>query len=335
MSSLKIGIVGAGRLGTYHARCLKSIPDAELIGIHDQDISRAQSLAQETGSQSFAQYSQLIMEVDAIIVVTDTQSHYDLSMEAVQRGRHLFVEKPITATTEQGTELVKAARSLGLKLQVGHVERYNRAFRGLGNRALAPRFIESHRLSQFNPRGTDVAVILDLMIHDLDMILHLVNARVEAVEASGVAIVSDTIDIANARLTFTNGCVANVTASRISRTKMRKMRVFSTDSYISMDFLVGKTDIFRLADPKEAAISPQTLPLGEIEKGQRKLKILFESPEIPEANAIELELRDFVNSVLHDLPETIPGEQGLSALELATRIIDAIDVQSRKFPANR
>ena len=281
MLPLRIGIVGAGRLGTYHARCLKSIPDAELIGIHDQDISRAQSLAQETGSQSFAQYSQLIKKVDAIIVATDTQSHHDLSMEAVQRGRHLFVEKPITATVEQGHELVKAARDRSLKLQVGHVERYNQAFRGLANRFLAPRFIESHRLSQFNPRGTDVAVILDLMIHNLDLILHLVNAQVEAVEASGVAIVSDTIDIANARLTFANGCVANVTASRISRTKMRKMRVFSTDSYVSMDFLVGKTDIFRLADPKEAAISPQTLPLGEIEKGQRKLKILFEIPRNP------------------------------------------------------
>ena len=327
METLKIGIVGAGRLGTYHARCLKSIPDATLIGIHDVDLPRAESLAQETASTVFSQYSQLIEKVEAVIIATDTQSHHQLGMEAIQKGCHLFVEKPITATVEQGHELVNAARKQGLKLQVGHVERYNRAFRSLSNRQLTPRFIESHRLSQFNPRGTDVAVILDLMIHDLDLVLHLVNAPLKNIHASGVAIVSDTIDIANARLTFTNGCVANITASRISRTKMRKMRIFSSDSYISMDFLTGKTDIFRLADPAEAAVFPQTLPLGEIEKGQRKLKILYETPETAEANAIELELKDFVNSVIHNLPETVSGEQGLSALELATRVINAIDEQ--------
>jgi len=327
METLKIGIVGAGRLGTYHARCLKSIPDAKLIGIHDVDLPRAESLAQETASMVFSQYSQLLEKAEAVIIATDTQSHYRLGIEAVQQGRHLFVEKPITATVEQGRELVTTARERGLKLQVGHVERYNRAFRSLGNRILSPRFIESHRLSQFNPRGTDVAVILDLMIHDLDLVLHLVNAPLQDIHASGVAIVSDTIDIANARLTFTNGCVANITASRISRTKMRKMRIFSSDSYISMDFITGKTDIFRLADPTESTIFPQTLPLGEIEKGQRKLKILYETPETADANAIELELKDFVNSVIHNLPATVPGEQGLSALELAIQVINAIDEQ--------
>jgi predicted dehydrogenase len=327
MAILKIGIVGAGRLGTYHARCLKSIPGAELIGIHDVDLPRAESLAKETNTAVFTQYSQLLENVEAVIIATDTQTHYQSGMEAIRKGCHLLVEKPITATVEQGHELVTAARKQGLKLQVGHVERYNRAFRSLSNRQLAPRFIESHRLSQFNPRGTDVAVILDLMIHDLDLALHLVKAPLQDIHASGVAIVSDTIDIANARLTFANGCVANITASRISRTKMRKMRIFSSDSYISMDFLTGKTDIFRLADPSETAIFPQTLPLGEIEKGQRKLKILYETPEIPEANAIELELKDFVNSVLHNLPETVSGEEGLFALELAVRVINAIDQQ--------
>ena len=331
MPPISIGIIGAGRLGTYHARCIASVADAKLIGIHDLDDQRAIGLAKETNSTSFSDIGQMLRQVDAVIIAADTQYHYDLGMEAIRLGCHIFMEKPITATVEQGHDLIKAVRDHGLKIQVGHVERYNRAFRSLREQSVAPRFIESHRLSQFNPRGTDVAVILDLMIHDLDLILHLVDADLDSIDASGVAIVSDTIDIANARLNFTNGCVANVTASRISQRNMRKMRIFSTDSYLSMDFLAGKTEVFLLADPSSDQ-APGTLALGEIEKGRRKLKILFETAQAPEANAIEMELTDFVHSIINDTPETVPGEQGLKALELATQINDAIDEQSRKFP---
>jgi predicted dehydrogenase len=330
MSSVSIGIIGAGRLGTYHARCLASIADATLIGIHDLDDQRSKALAEETNSTSFSNSGQMLSQVDAVIIAADTQYHYDLGMEAVQQDCHVFMEKPITATVEQGNDLIKVARDHGLKIQVGHVERYNRAFRGLQGQSVAPRFIESHRLSQFNPRGTDVAVILDLMIHDLDLILHLVDAGLDSIDASGVAIVSDTIDIANARLNFANGCVANVTASRISQRNMRKMRIFSEDSYFSMDFLTGKTEVFRLADPSSDQTAG-TLALGEIEKGRRKLNILYETPQAPEANAIEMELTDFVHSIINDTPETVPGEQGLKALELAIQIDDAIHEQSRKY----
>jgi len=330
MPPLSIGLVGAGRLGTYHARCLATVPDAALAGILDLDRQKAEALAQESHCQVFTDYQQLLGNVHAVIIAVDTQHHYELGLQAVHNGRHLFVEKPITATVDQGRKLVKAARERRVKLQVGHVERYNRAFRSLIDRPVDPRFIESHRLSQFTPRGTDVAVILDLMIHDLDLILHLVSAEIESIQASGVAIVSETIDIANARLNFTNGCVANVTASRISQRQMRKMRIFSADSYISMDFVAGKTNVFRLADRGDSP-APGTFALGEIEKGQRKLKILFESPEAPDANAIQMELTDFVHSVIHNTPETVSGEEGLRALELAMQITDAIDAQTRKY----
>jgi predicted dehydrogenase len=330
MPPLSIGLVGAGRLGTYHARCMASVPNATLAGILDLDRQKAEALAAETSTKVFADYQEMLNNVHAVIIAVDTQHHYDLGIQAIHHGRHMFIEKPITATVDQGRELVKEARKRGLKLQVGHVERYNRAFRSLVNRPVDPRFIEAHRLSQFNPRGTDVAVVLDLMIHDLDLILYLVDAEIESIDASGVAIVSETIDIANARLNFVNGCVANVTASRISQRKMRKMRVFSTDSYVSMDFITGKTDVFRLADRGDEQ-APGTFALGEIEKGQRELKILFESPEAEEANAIEMELRDFVNCVIHNTTESITGEQGLRALELAMLINDTIDAQTRKY----
>ena len=318
-------------MGTYHARCLSAVEDAELIGIYDLEAQRAESLAKETGSRAFGDLTELLEQVDAVVIASDTQTHFDIGMQAVGQGCHLFMEKPITATVEQGRELMTAVRERGLKIQVGHVERYSRAFRSLKGQTFSPKFIETHRLSQFNPRGTDVAVILDLMIHDLDIILRLVDADIHSLDASGLAIVSDTVDIANARLTFSNGCVANVTASRISQNKMRKMRIFSEDSYISLDFNTGKTEVFRLADPVEAKSAPTTLALGEIEKGKRKLKILFETPEAEDANAIELELRDFVHSVLNDQPETVSGEQGLKALELAIQITDAIESQSQQF----
>jgi predicted dehydrogenase len=332
MSPLRIGVVGAGRLGTHHARCLQAVSDAELIGIHDVDRSRAQSLANETASHAFSEYDKLLDKVDAVVIAADTKHHYHLGMEAARQGKHLFIEKPIAATVEQGHQLIEAARARRLKLQIGHVERYNRAYRSLSGFSVLPRFIETHRLSQFNPRGTDVAVILDLMIHDLDLILHLVNADIDTIDASGVAIVSDTIDIANARLSFNNGCVANVTASRISQRKMRKMRIFSPDSYVSMDFVTGKTDIFRLADTSETQSKPGILALGEIEKGQRKLNILFDSPQAEDANAIEMELMDFVHAVIHNTPEKIPGEDGLKALDLAVKITTVINEQSKKFP---
>jgi len=330
MPPLLIGLVGAGRLGTYHARCLATVPDASLAGILDLDRRKAEALAQETHCGVFADYQELLGNVHAVIIAVDTQHHYELGLQAIHNGRHLFIEKPITATVDQGRRLIKASRERGVKLQVGHVERYNRAFRSLVDRPVDPRFIEAHRLSQFNPRGTDVAVILDLMIHDLDLILHLVKAEIESIHASGVAIVSETIDIANARLNFANGCVANVTASRISQRKMRKMRIFSSDSYISMDFVTGKTDVFKLADSGDTQ-APGTFALGEIEKGQRKLRILFESPEAPDANAIEMELKDFVQCVIHNTPEAVSGEEGVRALELAMQISDAIDAQTRKY----
>ncbi|MCX6600749.1 MAG: Gfo/Idh/MocA family oxidoreductase [bacterium] len=322
MNNLKVGLVGAGYLGNIHARIL-SAQKIQWLGVFDSDSARSAEVARQYGTSAVLSLDALIENSQCVIVAAATSAHYSIGKQVLQAGRHLFLEKPITTTPVEGEELVKLARARKLVLQVGHVERFNRAFRALGSDHPQPQFIEAHRLSQFRLRGTDVAVVLDLMIHDLDLILTLMGEYPSSVEAAGVAVISGGVDIANARLTFPSGGVANVTASRISANPMRKLRLFAAESYISLDFATGSAQVFRLAKEGEEHL-PGTTSLGEIEKAAIKRHILFSSPQAPEGNAIEMEQQAFFRAIESGTPPPVTGEQGLNALRLAAHILAKI-----------
>jgi len=324
MDKVRIGVVGTGHLGSLHAKLLAEVKDARLVMLFDEDRAKAASLARTLGTEAAASLDELLGSVDAVSIATTTSSHYDVALKAIERGVHVFIEKPITDTIERGEDLVERAAKRGVKIQVGHIERFNPAILSLEQYALKPMFVECHRLAQFNPRGTDVAVVLDLMIHDIDLIMSLVRSDVKSVEASGVAVVSESIDIANARLQFVNGCVANVTASRISQNKMRKIRLFQQDSYISIDLLQGQSEVFRLVDEKDQKSKP-TMLLGKIDQGSRKRMIVYEQPEAREVNALKFELELFVKSVRTGADVPVTGRDGVQALRVAQRIMAAIE----------
>ncbi len=326
MQKLNVGVIGVGHLGNLHAKMYSQIETANLIGVFDTDKLKAQKAAEEYGTKAFPSVDELIAAVNAVSIVTSTTAHFEVAMNALERGVHTFIEKPITETIEQARSLVDLAESKNLKTQVGHIERFNPAILALESYNIRPLFIESHRLAQFNPRGSDVAVVLDLMIHDIDLILSLVKSPVERIDANGVAVVSDSADIANARIQFKNGCVANVTASRISQQKMRKMRLFQQDAYISIDFAQGLSEVFRLVDEGDINVIP-TMLLGKIDQGKRKRDIVYEQPEVKEVNALKYELELFIRAILDDTEPPVNGRDGMQALEVAREILERIDAQ--------
>lgn len=321
----RIGVIGVGHLGSIHAKLLNEIPFAQLTGLHDLDTEKSASVAKELKTKSFPSAASLLSEVDAVIIAASTGAHFKLALAAIESGKHLFIEKPLADTPERAQQIVDQTEKAKLKLAVGHIERFNRAVRAIENIPLAPRFIEAHRLAAFTLRGADVAVIHDLMIHDLDLILHWVKSPVKRLDASGVAVISDTPDIANARIAFENGAVANVTASRISRHKMRKIRLFQEDAYLSLDFLEGIAEIYRLALPGESGVL--AMELGQIEKSSQPRKILYQQPSAPEANALKLELEGFLLAIMNDQPVPVTGEDGIRALKLAHEILRQIENQ--------
>jgi len=321
-----IGVIGVGHLGSLHAKMLAAIPDVTFGGVTDADASKAAALAAELKTQVFPTMDALLDRVEAVTVAAPTSAHYAIALHALKRGKHVFVEKPITETVAQAEELCSAAAAGKLVLQVGHVERFNPAILALESYRLAPMFVESHRLAQFNPRGTDVAVVLDLMIHDIDLILSFVQSPVKQVDASGIAVVSDSVDIANARLQFDNGCVANVTASRISQKKMRKMRLFQQNGYISIDFSQGIAEVFRLVENEDDHIEG-TLMLGELGSGKHRRKIVYEQPEVKEVNALRYELESFARCIARGERPIVSGDDGRRALEVANLILRKIEEQ--------
>ncbi|MEX1140473.1 MAG: Gfo/Idh/MocA family oxidoreductase [Bacteroidota bacterium] len=323
-SKLTVAVIGAGHLGSLHAKMLSQIEDAELVGIYDLDESKASALAAELKTTTFRNVGEAVNAASAVSIATTTRTHFEIGSQVVEAGRHVFIEKPMTETIEQARKLVKLAESKKVKVQVGHIERFNPAILALEQYQLQPLFIESHRLAQFNPRGADVDVVLDLMIHDIDLILSLVKSRVTRIDANGVAVVSDSADIANARLQFENGCVANVTASRISQNKMRKMRLFQKDAYISIDFAQGLAEVFRLVDENDPN-TRSTMLLGKIEQGTRKRAIVYEQPEVREVNALKHELQLFVRSIRDNVEPPVTGSDGLQALEVAAEIMKTIE----------
>ena len=333
MEKIKVGVVGTGHLGNLHAKMYAQIATADLVGVYDADTAKAERVAKEHGTKAFSDLGKLLESVQAVNIATTTTAHYDVARQALDRGIHTFIEKPITETIDQAKELVALADAKKLALQVGHIERFNPAILALEQYKIRPLFIESHRLAQFNPRGSDVAVVLDLMIHDIDLILSLVRSRVVRVDANGVAVVSGSEDIANARLQFENGCVANVTASRISQNKMRKMRLFQNDAYISIDFSQGLAEVFRLVDEGDVSVKP-TMMLGKIDLGQKKRVIVSEQPEVKEVNALKYELELFIKSVMDGTEPPVTGHDGLQALEVAQEILKKIGESTARLLKN-
>ena len=317
---LKIGVFGTGHLGKFHLNNWKEIPGVELVGFFDPNDAIAAEVAEKYGLKRYTNEDELLEKCDAIDVVTPTQFHFSICARAIKKGKHVFVEKPMAHTMEEAKELVKLARESKIRFQVGHVERFNPAFIAAGKLQLQPMFIEVHRLAQFNPRGTEVSVILDLMIHDIDVILSLVKSEVKNISASGVAVMTDTPDIANVRIEFNNGCVANLTSSRISMKKMRKIRLFQKDAYIGIDFLEKKTEVIRL----KGADDDQSFTF-DIETPAGTRTIAISSPEVPDVNAIRLELEEFVHSIKNNTQPIVNEIDGYRAMEVAHQILGKIN----------
>ncbi len=317
---LKVGVLGAGHLGKIHLRLLAESNEYELIGFYDPDAIHGQNVASEFGYAYFDNLGKLIDAVDVVDIVTPTLSHFDCAKRAMNKGKHVFIEKPITHTLAEALELIEIAKKQKVKGQVGHVERFNPAFTAVKETVKNPMFIETHRLAEFNPRGTDVPVVLDLMIHDIDIILSAVNSEVANIMASGVSVISNSPDIANARIEFENGCVANLTASRISLKSMRKSRFFQRDAYISVDFLEKNVEVVKMKDaPEVTGAFDMVLQNAEGVKKQ----IYFENPEINENNAILDELESFAFSIKNNTPPKVTLTEGAKALEVALKIIEA------------
>jgi predicted dehydrogenase len=321
---LKIGVLGAGHLGKIHLKCIQEIPGFTLVGFYDPDESKSLQVEQEFGVKRWGSLDELIDAVDVVDIVTPTVSHFDCASKALRKFRHVFIEKPIVTSLEEARELIKIAGEANVKVQVGHVERFNPAFAAAEPYLNKPMFIESHRLSQFNPRGTDVPVILDLMIHDIDIILSVVKSNIRKISASGVSIVSDSPDIANARIEFDNGCVANLTASRISLKQMRKSRFFQRDAYISVDFLKKEVEVVRIRDAEQNSGIPAMFML-DLGPGKGTKQILFNKPEIKPVNAIRTELESFHSAIVNNTVPPVTINDGYSALEVAYKIIEKIN----------
>jgi predicted dehydrogenase len=315
---LKIGVLGAGHLGKIHLRLLNESGKYELIGFHDPDAMIGKAVSEEFGYAYFENLKQLIEMVDVVDIVTPTLSHFDCAKKAMEAGKHVFIEKPITNTLREAELLIALQQKMRVKGQVGHVERFNPAFAAVRDSIHNPMFIETHRLAEFNPRGTDVPVVLDLMIHDIDAILSVVGSEVKKISASGVAVISNSPDIANARIVFENGCVANLTASRISLKNMRKSRFFQKDAYISVDFLEKKVEVVRMKDaPESPGEFDMILQNAEGEKKQ----IYFENPEIVTNNAIKDELDSFADTITQDKEAVVSLQEGANALKVALQVI--------------
>lgn len=318
---LKAGVLGAGHLGKIHLKLINQSDKYTLVGFYDPDEKTAKKIVAEFGYHYFDTIEALVDAVDVVDIVTPTLSHYNCAVQAIKKGKHVFLEKPITNTVEEADHLIALAKEHGVKGQVGHVERFNPAFLSVKDKIENPMFIEAHRLAEFNPRGTDVPVVLDLMIHDIDAILSVVNSPVKEIHASGTSVISQSPDIANARIEFENGCVANLTASRISLKNMRKSRFFQKDAYISVDFLDKKVEVVKMKNaPKDPDQYALILQNAEGEKKQ----IYFENPKVQQNNAILEELETFAQAIENDSVPAVSLEQGAAALKVALKVVELV-----------
>ena len=320
---VKIGLLGAGHLGKIHLKLLKEIETIDFVGFYDASEEVRNLVSKEFGVKSYDSIDALMHECEALDIVTPTITHFELAKKGIKNQKHLFIEKPLTSTIKEAKQLVALCKEANVKVQVGHVERFNPAFIAAKNHITNPLFIETHRLAQFNPRGTDVSVVLDLMIHDIDIVLSLVKSNIKRISASGVSVVSDTPDIANARIEFDNGCVANLTSSRISMKNMRKSRFFQPNAYISVDFLDKEVNVIQIdsvtGEPDPFAM---TIDLGE--KGTKQIN--FQKPDINSSNAIKQELIGFSDAILNNTETPVTLNEGYNALDVALKIVDKLKV---------
>lgn len=321
---LNAGVLGAGHLGKIHLRLLNQSKKFNLVGFYDADQTNGKKVEAEFGYKFFDSIDALIDAVDVVDIVTPTLSHYNCAIKAITKGKHIFIEKPITNTVEEAENIRALLATHNVRGQVGHVERFNPAFLAIKNDIKSPMFIETHRLAEFNPRGTDVPVVLDLMIHDIDIILSIVKSKVKHISASGVSVISDTPDIANARLEFENGCVANLTASRISLKKMRKARFFQKDAYIAVDFLEKKCEVVKMKDAPE---NPGDFDMVLQNAEGVKKQIYFDNPEVANNNSILDELESFANAITNNTTPIVTLHDGTEALRIATQIIDCFNTK--------
>ena len=319
---LKVGVLGAGHLGKIHLRLLNQSSKYELVGFYDPSKENAEKVSAEFGYKSFETISDLIAAVDVVDIVTPTLSHYHCAVDAIKAGKHIFLEKPISNTVEEAEHIIELAKEYNVKGQVGHVERFNPAFKAVKDKIHNPMFIETHRLAEFNPRGTDVPVVLDLMIHDIDAILSVVKSPVKNIHATGTAVISDSPDIANARIEFENGCVANVTSSRISMKNMRKARFFQKDAYISVDYLDKICEVVKMKDAPEV---PGDFDLILQNAEGVKKQIYFDNPSVESNNAILDELETFADAINNNITTIVTLEDGTESLRIAYKIIDCFN----------
>ncbi len=321
---LKVGVLGAGHLGKIHIRCLAGLADDyQIIGFYDANTETAEAVSKEFGIPAFSTIDELISAADVVDIVTPTLNHYECATKALKNCKHIFIEKPITETPDQAKQLIKLTEEAGVQAQVGHVERFNPAYLAVKDYVKNPMFIETHRLAEFNPRGTDVPVVLDLMIHDIDIVLSMVNSNIKKINASGVAVLSDTPDIANVRIEFDNGCVANLTASRISLKNMRKTRIFQRDAYVTVDFLEKTSEVVRMRDV-ENDDDPFAM-IVDLGNGKKK-QIYFEQPDALKTNAIQEELRSFAGAINKKHQVSVTLEDGYRALDVAHQILEKINL---------
>ena len=329
MKKVKIGVVGVGHLGRFHAKLYSEIPEVELIGIFDKDKKRAEEIASELKIKSFPSLERLLKEVEGVSIAAPTSLHYEITKKALENDCHIFVEKPVTSTVNEAEELVNMANEKNRIFQVGHIERFNGALMALEGIPINPLFIEAHRLAGFTPRGADVPVVLDLMIHDIDLILSLVKSPISDLSASGAAIISESEDIANCRISFENGCVANITSSRISAKKMRKMRIFQKNAYFSIDFNEGVTEVYHTSNleikdsQKDLAMS-----LGALDQSQIPTEILYSRLSRDDVNALKVECQFFAEAIINKSKPIVSGLDGLNALRVAGQIM--IEIEKHK-----
>ena len=319
---LKVGVLGAGHLGKIHLRLLNQSEKYELVGFYDAFEENANKVAAEFGYKKFDSIAELIAAVDVVDIVTPTMQHFDCAKQVIEAGKHIFIEKPISNTVAEAEEIIALANKYNVKGQVGHVERFNPAFTAVKDKINNPMFIETHRLAEFNPRGTDVPVVLDLMIHDIDAILSVVKSKVKSVNASGVAVISDSPDISNARIEFENGCVANITSSRISMKNMRKSRFFQKDAYISVDYLDKVCEVVRMKDAPEV---PGDFDMILQNAEGVKKQIYFDNPQVDANNAILDELETFADAINNNTTPIVTLEDGTEALRVAHMIIQSME----------
>ena len=320
---VNIGVIGVGHLGVHHASHLTKIKNANLVGIFDSDHQRSQEISKKLNTKSFESIDKLLDSVEALSIVTPTSTHRDVAERCIKKGKHVFIEKPVTSTVDDANHLIELAKKHRVIIQVGHIERFNPALLALSNLQIDPKYIEVHRMAPFMSRGTDVPVVLDLMIHDIDLILSFINSPVKEIYANGVSIMTNSVDIANARIKFENGAIANITSSRVAKDRVRKIKMFQQDLYVTIDFLAGISEVYKAMDASQN--DPDAImsaPL--VGKDGRHRQIFYEKPTAKKTDALKAELKNYINAVLGKEKPMVDGFAGKQALDVAIRIHDKI-----------